>query len=390
MTPASVIDACAFHEWPSQLSLLPYMPVGWAELIKREADIGGPMNIKSQWLFEHPRRRNASDALYYGEVRKDKGGPPPGTEVGDVIGSLLDGTGTERVVLGYYDGLLATAYPLPYVAREVVRAVNDWTVAEWLEADERLHGMVLIASAIPSEAVSEIRRVGSHPRMVAVALGANGLGLNFGHPAYHEIYEAAAELGLPLVLQAGCDGMSDQVTVPTAAGIPTTYAVFDALSAQSLATHVISMVTGGVFERFPDLQVLLVGGGAAWVPTFLWRWDFNYRISRRIESPWLSRTPPEYFARHFLVSTYGLERPPRPEQLARVLRVIPDVESVLMYASGYTRHDAESPEEIAARLPEEWHERVFHTNATDFFRWPDAVRPHGERVAALDTTPIGG
>jgi hypothetical protein len=43
---------------------------------------------------------------------------------------------------------------------------------------------------------------------------------------------------------------------------------------------------------------------------------------------------------------------------------------VLVYASGYPDDEWETPDTIAARLPSEWHERVFRTNAQEFFRWP--------------------
>ena len=53
--------------------------------------------------------------------------------------------------------------------------------------------------------MAEIRRAGAHERMVGIALGANGLGLPFGHPAYHPIYEAASEMKLPILIQVGLD-----------------------------------------------------------------------------------------------------------------------------------------------------------------------------------------
>ena len=32
------------------------------------------------------------------------------------------------------------------------------------------------------------------------------------------------------------------------------------------------------------------------------------------------------------------------------------------------------PDPVAARLPPEWHDRVFSQNAAEFFRWPGAER----------------
>jgi len=276
-----------------------------------------------------------------------------------------------RIVLGYHDGLLTTAFPQPNVARELVRAVNDWTIERWLGRDPRFFGQVLIQSALPEQAAAEIRRAGAHERMVAVALGTNGLGRHFGHPVYRPIHDAAAELGLPLVLQTGCAAATDLVTVPTAVGLPATYAEYDVHSAQAMMSHVASFITEGVFDRHPDLRVLLVGGGAAWIPWFQWNLDYLCRMVRRFETPWLRKAPSEYFTDHIRLGTHSLEAPVQAGRLEQLLGTVARAESLLIYTSGYPLTDWERPGTVAARLPESWHRRVFHDNAAALFRWPE-------------------
>jgi predicted TIM-barrel fold metal-dependent hydrolase len=387
MSSLPVIDACAFHDWGGSPALVPYMPSGWGELITRTGDLLGPMNIKADWLFDHPFGGKADGTA------PEEG--PPGSDPALLVAQAIEARGVDRLVLGYHDGLLSSGYPAPFTAREAVRAANDWTVDQWLGRDDRLYAHILVVSSQPDEAAEEIRRLGGNDRFVAVALGANGLGRPFGHPVYNPIYAAAAELGLPIVLQAGCDAMADVPGAPTAVGLPATYAEYNVLSAQSLLAHVTSMIMAGVFDLYPDLQLLLVGGGAAWVPSFLWRLDFNVKFTRRLEAPWMQMTSTEYFTKHVRLGTYSLESPPQPERLAKVLRTIPEVESMLLYTSGYPNADGEGPDTIAARLPEEWHGRVFHDNALEFYRWPgDAAT--GRRPAAthgqfreLESTEIG-
>jgi hypothetical protein len=53
---AGVIDACAFHEWPSTAALVPFLQGRWGEFV---SSIGGrrkgaAMNVKSQWRYQHP------------------------------------------------------------------------------------------------------------------------------------------------------------------------------------------------------------------------------------------------------------------------------------------------------------------------------------------------
>jgi predicted TIM-barrel fold metal-dependent hydrolase len=136
-----------------------------------------------------------------------------------------------------------------------------------------------------------------------------------------------------------------------------------------------------VFDRWPNLQVLLVGGGACWIPTCMWRCDYQFQLSPGVEAPWMQGMPSSYLVEHFKIATYSLESPPDVRQLHAVLDVIPNVEHMLMYASCYPNSDSEEPEAIAERVPERWHSQVFHDNAMAFFRWPD--RPPRDRRAPV-------
>jgi predicted TIM-barrel fold metal-dependent hydrolase len=361
-----VIDCCVFHEWASPLTLAPYLSAGWAELVRRPGDKGGPVNFQSQWLYSNPLGNKSGAAVI------DPISGVPGSDFETLSAQLLRGNLRDRIVLGYDDGLLATAFPNHYLAREVVRAANDWTSNEWLSRDHRLYGLVLISSSLPDDAAAEIRRAGRNDRMVGVALGANALGLPFGHPIYHPIYRAASEMGLPIVLQVGSDASADLMTPPVAGGLPATYAEYWTLGGHSLMSHVSAMIVQGVFELFPDLKLLLLGGGASWLPGYLWRLDYWYKTDEQ-EAPWLRKLPSDYFRDNIRVTTYSLESPPKAEQLWAALKTLPWFESNLMFASGYPNADWEEPGAIAKRTPSAWHPALFRANALNFFRWPKEI-----------------
>ncbi len=366
-----VIDAGVFHEWSSTLTLTPYMEPAWAELVTRKGDRGGPLRLATNWLYRNPMHGNKAAASY-----PSKGIPGSDRE-------MLAKRPGDALVLGYDEGLLATGFAYHYLARAAVRAANDWTIEQWLEKDPRFHGLVLVSTGMPDEAAAEIRRVGKHERMVGVALGANGLGLPFGHPAYHQIYEAAAELSLPLVIQVGSDAMTDQIVPPVAGGLPSTYAEFKVLGGQPSMTHAVSLITEGVFDRFPGLRVMMLGTGVAWLPGYLWRLDWWWKTNK-LEAPWMQMPASAYFLKFMRISTYGFEWPREPQRLIRALKTVPTVEDMLMYASGWPNADYEDPELVASRLPEEWRDRVMHGNAEAFFRWPGSARsgqPAGRDLA---------
>jgi predicted TIM-barrel fold metal-dependent hydrolase len=335
---------------------------------------------KSMWWYRNPYGGKAPgsypervaaedvDRYQFGSVVTNTGLVAMSTY--EVLASQLLADGRrERLVLGFNDGLLATAYPDYHMAAAVVGAANQWTVEEWLSRDDRLYGMVLITTAVPERAIEEIHRHGENPRMVGIAMGLNVLGKPFGHAIYHPIYRAAAELQLPLVIQVGSDAATDLPTQPIAGGPAATFAEYDAFSVGAPATHVASMIIAGVFELFPSLKVLVVGGGATWVPGFLWRLNYWFNTIRS-EAPWLRELPSEYFVRHVRLGTYSLETVPEPEQLRSALETVPGVESSLVYTSCYPNLDFSEPDEVARRLPSEWHDRVFQGNARELFRWP--------------------
>jgi uncharacterized protein len=367
----SVVDALAFHEWPSLRALAAYLPAGWREVLLRPQDRTGPVNVRTPVLYTNPAGGKLPAAY------PESG--PPGSSFELLERLLLADGARSQVVLGYDDGVAASAFPNYYLARSVVQAANDWTRAEWLDRDPRLFGLVLVASSLPEDAAAEIRRVGADERFVGVAMGGNGLGRPFGHPVYHPIYEAAAELGLPVVIQAGSDSAADQGT-PVAGGLPATFAAYRALSMQSHMSHLASLIVQGVFDLLPDLKVLIVGGGAAWIPGYLWRLDNQYKQIDQ-EAPWLKRLPSEHFLHHVRVATHSLEAPPGGA-LGRLLEALPGAERLLVYASCFPDSDSEAPEAVASRLPAAWRERVLRQNALELFRWPSRVRSGDQEVGS--------
>jgi predicted TIM-barrel fold metal-dependent hydrolase len=366
-----VIDACAFPAWPGTAVLVEYMGEPWGELLLRPGDRSGPASVLSPRLYVDPKR------------------PQMQAEFEWLKQELVEGGVRERVVLGWDDGLFSTVYPHQYIARMVIHAANDWLVDQWLSRDEAFYGMMLISSAMPEVAAAEIRRVGANERIVAVALGCNGLGRPFGDNIYLPIFEAAAEMRLPVVLQLGSDASTDQVTPPVAGGLPATFAEYRALGVHSHMSHLASMMVEGLFERLPSLQLLLVGGGFAWVPSWLWRLNSWLKQYRRTQAPWLNRLPSDYFLDHVRITTDSFESPRDASQLERVLNAIPNLERTVMYASCCPSIDFEGPAEIAARLPASWRTPVLRDNALSFFRWP-AISQDSSREPPVLTTSTQG
>jgi predicted TIM-barrel fold metal-dependent hydrolase len=225
--------------------------------------------------------------------------------------------------------------------------------------------------------------------MVGVLMGGNGGGKVFGHSYFHPIYEAALELDLPTVVHVGGDAAADATTLTVAAGHPISFTEYSVLSATPLMTHLVSFLVQGVFEKFRGLRILIAGAGAGWLPALLWRLDTNWKGHRR-EVPWVRRLPSEYLRESVRLTTWPLDRPPDPRQLVATLQAFGDPADLLCYASGWPDWNTDRVEEVVRLLPEAWHDRIFHSNASAFFRWDGQVGPRLEPEVAVGTMAATG
>lgn len=356
-----VIDACVNHGWADQQELTEYMSAGWREYLGHQGLLrsgGGRISIAPGRTYAYPQAAAQDSHAAARRVATDP----------DALRNLLfDKLALERVVLGFDEEAFATALINPYLAMEIARAANEWTVDRWLPADARFRLLMLVATQVPHEAAEEIRRVGRNPAIVGVFLGGNGLGKSFGHPCYHPIYAAAAEMGLPIVIKTGSELPVDSPASVSGIGDPATYAEFRAMESHPLMTHVTNLITQGVFEKFPSLKVFLVGAGVLWVPALLWRLDEKYKGLGR-EVPWVRRLPSEYFRSNVRVGTWPLDKAPSPALLQKAFSVFDQMEDVLCYVGGLPNRDADDPATVARQLPAGFARKIMHDNAMALFR----------------------
>jgi predicted TIM-barrel fold metal-dependent hydrolase len=130
--------------------------------------------------------------------------------------------------------------------------------------------------------------------------------------------------------------------------------------------HLASLITHGVFERFPGSRVLFVEHGFTWLPSVLWNLDGRYEVLRR-ESPWVKRLPSDYVREHVRFSTQPFDMTKDRKQLIGLLESYEGMEDLLCFASDYPHWDADEPSYLASRLPKAWLPKVFYENAAQFF-----------------------
>jgi len=383
--PVRIVDADVHNAMRHFDDLLPYLPEPHRS---RAADGGMGYPGSGYYSVVGVLRRDATPP----------GGGPAGSDPAVVRGQLLDPYGIDYCVLVGGGILGVSNLTDPDYACALASAYNDWLIERWLSADRRFRGAAVVSTLDPELAAREIDRVGSHPAIVEVVMG-SGARFPYGQRYYHLIYAAAERNNLPVAIHPGTEG-AGIANPPTTAGYPTSYIQWHTLLSTNFATHVVSLVCDGVFQKFPKLKFVCIEGGVSWLAPLMWRLDKNYRALRS-EVPWLTRMPSEYIKEHVRLTTQPIEEPEDPRDLIRVFEIV-DAERTLMYSSDYPHWDFDHPHTAFPKgLSETMRRRIMAENAielyglprtapdlTDLLRSPD---PNGraDEPAGSATVPIG-
>src|SRR5262249_10155368 len=156
----------------------------------------------------------------------------------------------------------------------------------------------------------------------------------------HPLYEAAAEHGLAITLQAGGSYVGANLGV-TGVGFPASVLEHGAQRVFAGAPHLASLLCQGVFGRFPALRLVMSGFGIAWLPSLLWALDRAYLDGEVDMSASVDRLPSELVHERVRFTIEGLEVPADRSQLHALLELI-DARQLLLCSSGSSPQRSES------------------------------------------------
>ncbi len=343
----NLIDADV-HSYPNAMEdLLPFLSARWRAYIEQS---GMPLPGVSIYpkVFEVAARRDAWPP----------DGKKPGTNPKFSREQLIENWNIDLAILNSLVGVSAV-YNID-LANALMRAMNEWMSAVWLDADPCWRGSIVVNAHDPEATAQEIRRLAEDSRFVQVLLLVRSHA-PYGRREFRPILRAAAEVGLPVGIHFGGGGGPI-----TACGWPSYYIEDHTAMTQAFETQVISLVCEGVFEELPELRVAIVEGGFAWIPALMWRLDKNYR-GLRSEVPWLKKAPSEYILKHFRATTQPMEEPPDPRQLLQIMEMI-GRDDFLMFATDYPHWDFDAPDRsIPSVVGPELRRKIMVENAAGFY-----------------------
>lgn len=285
-------------------------------------------------------------------------GRPPGGDLEFMRQQLLEHWSINCAVLFPFGPV---GEPNPMFAAAFATAMNDCLLEDWLERDGRLRSSITICWEDPAAAIAEIDRMAGHRGFVQVAAACRTPTL-LGSQRYFPIFAAAADAGLPVAIHFG--GWSPGFH--TGSGRPTFYSEEKGGIATAAQDQLTSLVCNGVFERLPQLRVVLVENGFAWLPALMWRLDRAWpKLKGEVQE--LKRLPSEYIREQVWLTTQPIEEPPTDAQFQSLLQLL-DMNEHILFASDYPHWDFDSPTRaLPSVISSELRAKIMCGNAIDLY-----------------------
>jgi predicted TIM-barrel fold metal-dependent hydrolase len=329
---------CDVHPFvPGTKVLMPWLDANWQEQI---VDRG----IASLDSISYPPN---SPLTIRGDFRRD------GLDQATASRQIFDRWGADRAILNCIYGVQLVHNTDMAIA--FTRALNQWIATEWLAKDKRFAASIVLPLQDIEACVDEIEFFAANRQFVQVLVLANGEA-PLGKRQFWPIWRAAEKHGLPVGIHAG----SSYRHPVTSLGW-TTYYVED-YAAQSLGfqAQLASLVTEGVFVKFPGLKVVLLESGVTWLPGFIWRLSKFWRGVRR-EIPWVDRPPGDIIRDHVRMSIQPIDG---PEDGAFVDKLIDQIQSdeFLLYASDYPHWQFDGDDIMPKGIPAGLHQKIMRDN----------------------------
>jgi predicted TIM-barrel fold metal-dependent hydrolase len=250
----------------------------------------------------------------------------------------------------------------------VSRAYARWLTERVIPEDSSLMTMLYLPFNDPEASLRLVEEFSGRPGVVGFMVTSSRYKPVHDN-AYIPLYAALQDRGLPLGFHAAYNRHEQAME-----------SLNKFISIHSLGftftnmIHLTNWVVNGMPERFPDLDVMWIESGLAWLPFLMQRLDHEWTM-RSSETPLLTKPPSEYIREMFFTSQ-PMERPRDLSILEKTFEMI-NAETQLLYSSDYPHWDFDVPSVIwdLPFLSEEKKRNILGLNAARLFGLPTEPRP---------------
>jgi len=195
---------------------------------------------------------------------------------------------------------------LPHLAPAVCEVYNDWMIREYCAGSG---GCLIPAAALPTidveASVAEVRRTAAMGVPVAFIRTNPVAGTKYSDRKFDPLWQAIVDTGIKLGLHPlpmwDQDGTSKGYRLP------------DIMAASCLGfpmdmIHTLyDMMRGGVFDRFPTMQTMILEAGVGWLPSMFERFEEHREMFGAIKAPEWKTPAMEIFLRQMMVTVEACE-----------------------------------------------------------------------------------
>jgi len=181
----------------------------------------------------------------------------------------------------------------------LARDINDELAAAVRRNPARFAGFAALPTLDPQAAAAELERAVQKLGLKGAMINGQPQGGFLDDSAYGDIFAQAESLGVPLYLHPSAsapDTLQAYVGRPELIGPLWSFTV-------DIATQTLRLIFSGVFDRFPNLTIILGHMGET-LPYMLWRLDSRWKFSPLYRR--LDREPSQYIRENMLVTTSGM------------------------------------------------------------------------------------
>lgn len=235
----------------------------------------------------------------------------------------------------------------PVLKNAIIQASNDYMLDHF--ADKGLYSSLTLPKWDPEFAVEEIERVASEQHIVA-AYSWFDPKVPWGNERFDPVFEALVEHDLPLLLHGSLAYWPQHSYIGDDMLTWTEILGFD--WPIHTMVNVVNMIMRGVFDKYPDLNVVFQEGGHWWVPFLRYRMDEFYEMHpediqvtpRKMESGerYLEQAPSEYLRDNIYLCTQPLA-PPRNAGAAERLLDLSLADEMFVFSSDWPHQTLDPP-----------------------------------------------
>jgi 2,3-dihydroxybenzoate decarboxylase len=218
-------------------------------------------------------------------------------DIGPMRLQAMDDAGIEISILSLTSPGIQEKYDTK-TAVDLAHQTNLFLAKKISENPNRFRGFAALAMQDPQSAVKELDFCINDLKFVGALINGQTNGHYLDDESYLPFWEKVAALNVPVYLHPG-----------SPLHTPENYYNHSELAGPiwgwgvETGTHALRLVFSGLFDRFPNLKVILGHMGES-LPYMLWRLDSRWAISKQMKK--LNRLPSEYLKSNFYVTTSGM------------------------------------------------------------------------------------